>query len=470
MRFQARSWRNTMTGKVAHAGTALELQVGELENPESRISPFSLECFKLRCWARARFCAEGILDLHLAINTLVADAARDGIEHAVAHQIMVEEFEPLLRQIPRDPPQIRNEEFGSSAARPIGADIDPPRVIKTSREFVDGFVPPDYLIDGILQLGFFYSLTGKTGGGKTAIALLIAASTALGQSIGAHSVRKGRVLFFAGENPDDLRMRWIAMAENMRFDINTIDVHFIAGTFKISDMAARIAQEVQQSGELALVVVDTSAAFFEGEDENSNAQVALHARRLRSLVDLAGRPTVLVNCHPTKNAADDNLLPRGGGAFVAEVDGNLTARKKDSAVELHWQGKFRGPDFVSLSFQLKPTTSVRLHDSKGRPIPSVMAEYLTDTAQDVLTEAARRDENLLLADIAANPLSSMQRRAVSLNWLNKDRKPNKVKVQRTQEALLKAKLIETMRGKPRLTERGLYELPPHASNFRNHGR
>jgi hypothetical protein len=37
--------------------------------------------------------------------------------------------------------------------------------------FLKGFIPPDYLIDGILQRRFIYSLTAPTGGGKTAIAL-----------------------------------------------------------------------------------------------------------------------------------------------------------------------------------------------------------------------------------------------------------------------------------------------------------
>lgn len=329
-----------------------------------------------------------------------------------------------------------------------------PVLIRSSREFVRGFTPPDYLVDGIVQFGFFYSLTGKTGGGKTAIALLIAASVALGASIGSHQVGRGRVLYFAGENPDDIRMRWIAMADNMLFDVDAIDVHFIAGTFKISEMVARIADEVAALGPVALVIVDTSAAYFEGDDENSNAQAGAHARRLRGLVDLPGRPTVIVNCHPTKNAADDNLLPRGGGAFIAEVDGNMTARRADGAVELHWQGKFRGPDFAPISFQLRPIGSERLVDSKGRSIPSVMAVHLTDAAQDAMADAVRHDENRLLTDIADAPGLSIAQRATRLGWLTSAGAPYKSKVQRVQKALQKAKLIEVVLDKPQITSAG----------------
>ena len=42
---------------------------------------------------------------------------------------------------------------------------------------------------------------------------------------------------------------------------------------------------------------------------------------------MPGEPCVIVACHPVKNASDDNLIPRGGGAFLNEVDGNLTATR-----------------------------------------------------------------------------------------------------------------------------------------------
>jgi len=90
----------------------------------------------------------------------------------------------------------------------------PPRLAQSSAEFVAGFVPPDYLIEGLLQRRFIYSLTAATGTGKTAIALLLAALVSRGANLGKLEVAKGRVLYFAGENPDDVRMRWLASLSN----------------------------------------------------------------------------------------------------------------------------------------------------------------------------------------------------------------------------------------------------------------
>jgi hypothetical protein len=77
-------------------------------------------------------------------------------------------------------------------------------LILSSAEFVAGFIPPDYLLDGILLCGFVYSFTAPTGHGKTAIALSLSVAVALGQDFAGRNVTKGRVLYFAGENPTDV--------------------------------------------------------------------------------------------------------------------------------------------------------------------------------------------------------------------------------------------------------------------------
>jgi hypothetical protein len=330
------------------------------------------------------------------------------------------------------------------------------QLIQSSAEFIAGFVPPDYLVDGLVQRRFIYSLTGRTGGGKTSIMLLIVASVYLGRPIGEREVQQGKVLYFAGENPDDIRMRWIALAQHMDFDPDSTEVYFIPGTFKISELMPRIEAEAKakEKGPFALVIIDTSAAYFEGDEENSNAQQGAHARRLRELVRLSGGPCVIVACHPPKNASDENLQPRGGGAFIAEVDGNLTAMNSDGVVELHWQGKFRGPDFAPLSFQLSGVTHERLKDSRGRTIPTVIAKYLTEAAQEGIEAATRDNEHRVLLAYADNPDASLSDVARSLQWNLSKGDPDKNKVKRILKKLVKAKLAELEHGKPTLTEKG----------------
>ncbi len=329
------------------------------------------------------------------------------------------------------------------------------RLILSSARFVLGFVPPDYVIFGLLQRRFLYSLTGKTGAGKTAILLLIAAHVAEVKKIADREVEKGRVLYLAGENADDVRMRWIALAQQMGVDVDTIDVHFIPGVFKISEMQERIREEIKQIGPVSLIIVDTAAAYFEGDDENSNTQFGDYARRtLRPLTTMPGEPCVIVACHPVKNATDDNLIPRGGGAFLNEVDGNLTAARTASGViELHWQGKYRGPDFAPMHFTTRTVTNEQLKDSKGRLIPTVVASPLTEQGHADITQAvqSRQDQLLVALRDPANRKASQIELARQLGWKLSDGQPHHVAVQRTFKALHKAKLVTGEPGRIDLT-------------------
>jgi AAA domain-containing protein len=308
------------------------------------------------------------------------------------------------------------------------------------------------LISGILQRRFIYALTGHTGRGKTAIALLFAAHVALGHRLGDLDVEQGRVLILAGENPTDAKMRWIALSQQMQFDRNEIDVHWIEGVFKISEGFEQIRREVQELGGVDFIIIDSSAAFFEGDDENNNKQQGVHAKRLRDLTELPGGPCVLVLCHPPKNTGDDNLQPRGGGSYVAEMDGNLTVTKDDMAVELHWQTKLRGPDFAPVNFLLRSVTHEELKDTKGRLIPTVIAEHLSDIAQEEMTKASRCDEDLVLQALAGNPRASFADLAASLGWYAKSGKPNRTKAQRALGRLQRHKLIKKDRGRYEITK------------------
>jgi hypothetical protein len=230
------------------------------------------------------------------------------------------------------------------------------RLVLTLAEFLADFAPPDYLVDGLLQRRFLYSLTGKTGHGKTAVAVLLAATVALrtgGQRFGPHAVEHGRVIYIAAENPLDVQMRFIAQLERLGASAADLNLHIIANIKSLDQQFDAIRREVEAIGAVDLVVVDTSPALFPGNDENSNPQMRDHAARLRKLTELPGKPCVVALCHPIKGAQSaDDLLPRGGGAFLNEVDGNLSLWKHDGVCDLHWQGKFRGPDFTPLSFRI----------------------------------------------------------------------------------------------------------------------
>jgi AAA domain len=322
------------------------------------------------------------------------------------------------------------------------------RLVLTLPEFLAKFEAPDYLVDGLLQRHFLYSLTGMTGAGKTAIACLLAVLMSCrtrGQMFGPHAVEHGRVVYIAAENPLDVQMRFLALLWKINLGMDDLDLLVIDNVQDLDKDHARIERDVRAFGDVDLVIVDTSAAVFPGDDENSNPQMRAHAKRLRRLTELPGKPCTLALCHPVKNAAaQEALLPRGGGAFVAEVDGNLTLWAHDGCLaDLHWTGKFRGPDFALITFRTDTAYPPALVDKKGRPLPTVVASVVTPEQAEVAQAGALGQEDALLAAMKDNPRGSLAAWATACGWLiNGDpTRPNKQLAFRVANRLKKDKLV-----------------------------
>lgn len=329
-------------------------------------------------------------------------------------------------------------------------------------EFVEGFVPPDYVIVGILQRRYIYSLTGQTSHAKTAIGLLIAelvGSITPATVILSYKVKKGNVFYLVGENPDDVRMREIGSDHKRRLsgDQNVLEdnITFIPSVFNIRERMPELIAKAKEVGGVSLVLVDTGAAYFPGEDDISNVQAGNYARALRLLTTLPGGPCVLVLCHPIKHVTDPSqLLPRGGGAFVNEMDGNLTAWKRpDGLVELH-HGKMRGGGFEPIYFRMDKFNDVpALVDTDGNQIWSVRAVPITGQQEEEQARKAENERDDLLLAMSRNPDASQSDLARACDWF-RDGAPLKRRVQTLQDALAKEKLV-TKKGKGyQLTKRG----------------
>lgn len=332
-------------------------------------------------------------------------------------------------------------------------------------DFIKGFVPPDYLIEGMLQRRFIYSLCGPTGHAKTAVALLVARLVSCADPkpvLGLHPVEKGRVVYFVGENPDDVRMRVIGSAwerkqagENPYID----NVSFIPGVFNIEAMISTIADDLRKHGSASLIIVDTSAAYFLGNEELSNTQMGNYARVLRLLTTLPGGPCVLVLTHPIKHALEPSqLLPRGGGAYLAEMDGNLTLwRTSEDTVELYYN-KMRGPGFQPMSFRLDAIRNESLKDSKGRLITTVKAVPISMTEEEQHERKSADEEDQVLMVMLRMPGDvdgSLSRWATDLGWITEGGEPYKKRVERAIIRLHKSKLVTQRRNnKWTLTEEG----------------
>jgi len=118
-------------------------------------------------------------------------------------------------------------------------------------------------------------------------------SIARGLPMHGKEVKAGTVLLLAGENPDDVRARFLVLADAYGFKAEDLKMQFVAGVINIAAKMPEIKAEAEAINDLVLVVVDTGAAYFPGDESNPT---------LSRVTFLPGKPAVLVNCHPINNA------------------------------------------------------------------------------------------------------------------------------------------------------------------------
>ena len=153
-----------------------------------------------------------------------------------------------------------------------------------------------------------------------------------------------------------------------------------------------------------------------------------------------------------------SLVPRGGGAFVAEVDGNLRVWSDDKeTTELHWCEKIRGPGFEPVTFRLERKTSELVKDSKGRLIPNVVAVPMAEDELKAAAKATRSDEDAMLEMLLQYPGSSFAEWAEKLGWLSATGEPRKSRITRTLDRLKEDSLVRKYRGRWALTKTGRIE-------------
>jgi len=335
----------------------------------------------------------------------------------------------------------------------------------TAPDFVKGLVAPRSVVRGILRSGYLHSLSAPPNHGKTSIGLTIGAHVAIGRDLAGVKVAQEKVLYLAGENPDDVRARLVATCRHFSIDPEQLrdrfEIH--AGAFPLRDRLPDIINMSAKKGPFGLAVTDTSAAFYSGEDENSNVEARAHGQDLRVLTQINGQPAVVTMSHTIKNAGRDDLVPRGGSAFLAEIDTNLCCWLEGETVTLHWQRKIRGPAFQPMCFQLRSVVLEGIVDQWGDPLPSVVAVPITEKEAEAHKRKQWENENLLVYVMAESPKGSVRDWARSCSWLDERGEPQGWRVSRllkslADKALTNPPLVRKTRGdRWALTEAGKTE-------------
>lgn len=384
----------------------------------------------------------------------IADAVAGGLRgKELAEFVRSNARSAVPRMTPEQAEQVAMAGLSSgTAARADGAKRrDSGPLLRDGAEWLDENVPMEWVVDGLLQRGHVVACTADTNHGKTAITLLMAMCVAAGRKFAERDILPGKVLILCGENPDGFRTRMHATMKSLGLEREDIAglVTVLPQALPLDEgVVARIIHEARaKTGDYSMAMVDTSISFYSGDDEDDNLQARRHAWNLRALTELPGRPAVVVNCHPVKNADRDNLVPRGGSAFMNEIDGNLTVWADDGTATLHWHRKKRGPDFDPIPFEFRGT-SIEEH---GRNVPTVYASHISEQRENELRRQRTDQEDALLRAMLAKPDGNYVAWA---NAIGLNGEGGKSQVNRVMKRLKDDQLVKKYRGRFVLTKPG----------------
>ncbi len=327
--------------------------------------------------------------------------------------------------------------------------ILPPLQFESLDHRLQNMTPPKYVVDGVIAEGYCLSLTGFAGSGKTSLITHMATQVATGDPFGGCDCEQGATLILAGENPTNVDYQFAAALATRDLNAAQLPIHILAGHVPLSLMLDQLIRQASEIENLKLIIVDSLQSFFEGDDENNNAEQLEAARRFRRLTELPSRPAVVIIAHPAgKVPNEETLVPRGGSAFLNEIDGNLTLWSEADGVQtLHHSPKFRGVPFEPINFVLEERTFDTIKDAKDRPMTiPVCRQQLQLEAVNAAHNAERRDRDALMI-IDSNP-------HVSLRSLGEHLRVSKTTASRVMKNLKDEKLIRRRAKKWELTTDG----------------
>lgn len=268
----------------------------------------------------------------------------------------------------------------------------------TAADLMKPATAPDYLVGGMLEQATSVGLVGPFASGKSLFALNIAACVATGAPFHGRKVTPGLAVYLCGEGQSGMYHRAQALQcsgaikdmKGARFAIfpRAVPLTSQEGFREVRQIIKRAEQEFDTP--LTLLIVDTFARYFAGE-ENSSSDVGDF---LRAIDELRGDATSIV-VHHTGHKNTDRA--RGASVWDPALDTSMVVRK-DAAdtglITVTCAKQKDGSPFAPVSFRITPADTLSARED-GSPIQSVVLELTDEIAAKPVT--GKNQSKLLVA-------------------------------------------------------------------------
>jgi hypothetical protein len=293
---------------------------------------------------------------------------------------------------PQDEPDFGITEEGSSESLLVIDSFPAPSVghSATDRlklwtvEEMSKLPPPEWLIDGLIELESLCLLFGPQKEGKSFLAIDWALSVATGVEWMGHTVKQGPVIYIAGEGGRGIYPR-IAAWEREHSGVDLSAVCFSLQPVRLlnkADMSAFFTSLDSLNRKPSLVVIDTLSRAFVGGDENSTQQMSLLVEAADSIKRHTSGTVLLVH-HTTKSRKDGQHRPpeRGSSVLSGAVETMIrVAKDADDRLTISCEAQKNAEQFKDFYLDL-----VSREDPFGNVMKSAVLVRATKDAGNLLS-------------------------------------------------------------------------------------
>ncbi|ELI2637167.1 AAA family ATPase [Escherichia coli] len=192
----------------------------------------------------------------------------------------------------------------------------------------------DYVVKGIIPAASLCSIYGASGSYKSFLAGSWACHVSTGRQWGGRRVAHGSVLYVVGEGGIGVPRRvkaWEVVHDEQVKNLYLVNRPvFPAVPLDVDEMVIAASQVERETGKpVRMIILDTLARCFGGNDENDSRDMGAFIRGCDELKRRTGA-TVLVVHHSGK---DETKGARGSSAFRASLDAEYRIRREDAGSE-----------------------------------------------------------------------------------------------------------------------------------------
>jgi len=205
--------------------------------------------------------------------------------------------------------------------------------------------PTDFVIEGLLRSGGTTILIGEPKLGKSQMSLDLALAVSRGEAFAGLATKKGRVIYYALEDGEDIIRDRIKSRGLTGLDEDL----YIGTTPPVVEDSTALLEEHIDLFQPTMVIIDTLRAMSvsTGKSENE-ASFADSIYRIAKVARERGVAAIIV--HHTVKATTGNPITdaRGTSAIAGAVDVVAGLYRRDDVMRLAWRGRF-GSGEISLT-------------------------------------------------------------------------------------------------------------------------